>query len=588
MTGRIPAQFIEALLGHIDIVDLIKSHVPLKKTGAHHLTGLCPFHNEKTPSFSVHAARQFYHCFGCGKSGDAIQFLIELEGLSFVEAIQELAQQAGIPLPQDKTKAPTEDFGALYHVLDKANQLYQQQLRQHPDRKRVVAYLKQRGLTGVIAKQFGIGFVGDAWDTVTSTIASDQSLKKAALKTGLIIEKEKTKHCYDRFRNRIMFPIRDKRGRVVGFGGRLINEGEPKYLNSSDSPVFHKGNVLYGLFEARLTHRTLESLVVVEGYMDVVALAQAGISNVVATLGTAVTEVHIQTLFKETDALIFCFDGDGAGQKAAMRALEQSLPFMTGTRQIKFLSLPKGQDPDSFIRSQGADVFKNALKRATSLSDFLLGNLSQGINLSQMDEKVRLVALTKPFIQKLPDPVFRAVLHQRVAQWVGLDPQALAEGGKPVHKQSSTQKGGFHKRQFSPVSIVKRAVAILLKERDFLDKVDDLTGFKESTSIEARFFEALVCALRRDKKQAISTLIGHLPSEYTGLLIPQEVSAITQMMPVAGLSQEFEDAVKKLRRQVTEAEIEALLTCAQQKKLTAQQKERLAWLLAQQQTVSID
>ncbi|MDH3355677.1 MAG: DNA primase, partial [Chromatiales bacterium] len=348
MSGRIPQNFIDDLINRSDIVDVVDSRVPLKKAGREY-QACCPFHNEKTPSFTVSPNKQFYHCFGCGAHGTVISFLMEYENLAFVEAIKELASDVGMEIPKSEgfsNPAPRIDKAvtqSLYDVMGQANKFFQQQLRQHPQAGEAVDYLKQRGLSGEIARDFGIGYAPPGWDNLIKDLTPTPT--KQLFDAGLVIEKEGQGSFYDRFRERIMFPIHDQRGRVIAFGGRILGDGKPKYLNSPETDIFHKGKELYGLFEARQSLKQIDRLIVVEGYMDVVALAQFGVRNAVATLGTAVTEPHLNQLFRTCSEVIFCFDGDSAGRKAAWRGLENGLPLMQKGRQIRFLFLPDGEDP---------------------------------------------------------------------------------------------------------------------------------------------------------------------------------------------------------------------------------------------------
>ncbi len=359
MAGLIPQSFIDDLMNRIDIVEVIDGRVPLKKTGREY-TACCPFHNEKTPSFTVSPTKQFYHCFGCGAHGTAIGFLMEYEHLSFPESVEELARLAGVPMeyegPSPNEPVRRKKDESLYDLLAKVDQYYRQQLRQHPQSRRAVDYLKQRGVSGEIAAEFGLGFAPPGWDNLERQLGQSAEVREKLVSTGMLIKKD-SGGSYDRFRDRIMFPIRDRRGRTIAFGGRILPDNQEKgdkppakYLNSPETPLFHKGQELYGLYEARQALRDITRLMVVEGYMDVVALAQYGIRYAVATLGTATTEEHLHKLFRLTPEIVFCFDGDRAGREAAWRALNNALPVMREGRQIRFMFLPDGEDPDSYVR----------------------------------------------------------------------------------------------------------------------------------------------------------------------------------------------------------------------------------------------
>ncbi|VAW63259.1 DNA primase, partial [hydrothermal vent metagenome] len=350
MAGRIPRQFIDDLISRADVVDVVDSRVALKKRGKEHIA-CCPFHNEKSPSFKVNQNKQFYHCFGCGAHGTALDFIMEYERLDFIDAIEVLAAEYHLEVPREQGNfsPQADDKKPLYEVLQKAAISFAHELKKNT---RAIAYLKQRGLSGEIAKDFQMGYAPDSWDFTLKQFSASSEDRTACLKAGLSIEKNPDKH-YDRFRDRIMFPIRDRRGRVIGFGGRILDKGEPKYLNSPETPVFHKGEELYGLYEARQAIKNLAQIVIVEGYMDVVALAQHGIRYAVATLGTATSGTQISKLFRIVPELVFCYDGDAAGRKAAWRALENSLPVLRDGVQARFLFLPDGEDPDTLVRQEG-------------------------------------------------------------------------------------------------------------------------------------------------------------------------------------------------------------------------------------------
>ncbi len=420
----IPNDFIQTLLARIDIVGVIDRLVPLKKAGANY-AACCPFHSEKTPSFTVSPSKQFYHCFGCGAHGTAIGFLMEYMGKSFPEAVEDLARDAGLTVPQDarpgdgQRRAETLDLTAL---LLEAAKFYRAQLKDAPQ---AVDYLKRRGLTGSIAARFGIGYAPDAWQPLAA--AFDPYDNPGLESAGLVIAGEGGKR-YDRFRDRVMFPIHNAQGQVIGFGGRVLGAGEPKYLNSPETPLFSKGRELYGLFLAREAIRAAGKTVVVEGYMDVVALAQHGIEYAVATLGTATTPMQVQKLFRLTDSVVFCFDGDTAGRKAAWRALENSLPALSDDKNAQFLFLPDGEDPDDYVRARGKAAFETLLTQATALSDFLLQELVARHPPTTAEGKAALVSAARPYLAQIAAPVLAALLRRRLAELSGLpeaDLQAL-------------------------------------------------------------------------------------------------------------------------------------------------------------------
>jgi DNA primase len=432
----IPQHFIQELLNRVDIVDVVGRYVQLKKGGANFM-GLCPFHGEKSPSFSVSPTKQFYHCFGCGVNGNAIGFLMEHAGMGFVEAVTDLSQQVGLAVPQDDASPQERERAALLRrqqatlsdVLEKAAQAYIQHLKASP---RAIAYLKGRGLSGQIAKTFGLGFSPEGWRTLASTFPdySDEQL----VSSGLVIAHDNEEDSampvserrrYDRFRDRIMFPIRNVKGECIGFGGRVLDKGEPKYLNSPETPVFSKGRELYGLFEARTDIRVKGYALVTEGYMDVVALAQLGFGNAVATLGTACTAEHVHKLFRFTDAIVFSFDGDAAGRRAARKALDAALPLAHDTRSVKFLFLPAEHDPDSFIRANGTEAFAQCVKDAEPLSRFLLDAASADCDLNTAEGRARMAAQARPLWSALPDGALKRQLLAELAKLADLDAQDL-------------------------------------------------------------------------------------------------------------------------------------------------------------------
>ena len=416
----IPQSFIADLLNRVDIVEVVGRHVNLKKAGANY-QGLCPFHNEKSPSFSVSPTKQFYHCFGCGAHGSAIGFLMEHAGMTYVEAIEDLARSTGLTVPREERRpqdiARQKQALALSEVMSPAADWYKQQLKASP---RAIEYLKKRGLSGEIAKRFGLGYAPDNWQGLESVFGSyaDEELAKVLVEAGMVIQAEAKR--YDRFRDRIMFPIRNPKGQVIAFGGRIIDAGEPKYLNSPETPLFSKGNTLYGLFEARTAIRDKGYVLVCEGYMDVVALAQLGFANGVATLGTACTPNHVRSLMRQTDRIVFSFDGDAAGQRAAKRALEAALPMMADDKEIRFLFLPEEHDPDSYVREYGSKAFETAIQEALSLSAFFIRTVGEGHDWSTPEGRAQSQHAAKPLLQMMPAIALRAQMIRELAQKTGV------------------------------------------------------------------------------------------------------------------------------------------------------------------------
>jgi len=422
MAGRIPQDFIDDLLSRTDLGDVIGNRVQIKKAGRE-FKACCPFHNEKTPSFTISPDKGFYHCFGCGAHGTALGFLMDYDKLSFVDAIEELASMAGVEVPREDSDVPVQSNAPVYEILNDAAVWFQGNLK---NAQPAIDYLKGRGLDGNTAKDFMIGFAPDGWDNLMNALASDPAQRETALTAGLVIRNED--RVYDRFRNRIIFPIRDMRGRVIAFGGRTMDKNDgAKYLNSPETPVFHKGRELYGLYEARQAVRKFETILVVEGYMDVVSLAQHGVPNVVATLGTATSAEHLKRLFRLTPEVIFCFDGDRAGRQAAWKALQVTLPELQKGRQVRFLFLPEGEDPDSIAQAEGSTGFNARLEQAMPLSEYMMQELAEQTDMSSMDGRARLAELAKPLLQKIPEGVYRDLLQQTVAQQVGLNTERLAQ-----------------------------------------------------------------------------------------------------------------------------------------------------------------
>ncbi|MDG1782725.1 MAG: DNA primase [Porticoccaceae bacterium] len=428
MAGLIPQTFIDDLLDRVDIVDVVNSRVQLKKAGKNY-KACCPFHEEKSPSFTVAQDKQFYYCFGCGAGGNALGFVMEFDRLDFLPAVEMLAKNAGMEIPREAApdQRVTKKKDSLYSILTKSDKFFRQQLRTHQGAKVAVDYLKGRGLSGKIAAQFGVGYAPPGWDNLLKVAGGDDQKNKLLDESGMIIVKPEEKKQYDRFRHRIIFPIRDQRGRTIGFGGRVLDDSTPKYLNSPETPVFHKGRELYGLYEARQALKEIPCLIMVEGYMDVIALAQYGIANAVATLGTALTENHLQKLFRYTSEIVFCFDGDSAGRRAAARSLEIALPEMRDGVSAKFLFLPDGEDPDSMVRQLGTEAFLEQVEKSQPLSEFLFEQLSDGIDSSTADGKARLSKTCAPQINRIPQGVFRQLMLEELSRRTGVSADNLRD-----------------------------------------------------------------------------------------------------------------------------------------------------------------
>jgi len=461
----IPNDFIQTLLARVDIVDVIDPHLPLKKAGANYVA-CCPFHNEKSPSFTVSPSKQFYHCFGCGAHGTAIGFLIEYSGMSFPEAVADLARGIGLDVPRVTTpgsEARRDEAQDLSGLMLEAAKMYRSALKDSP---RAIDYLKRRGLTGPIAAHFGIGYAADDWQPLAAMPGyADKAMETA----GLVITGDGGKR-YDRFRDRIMFPIHDGGGRVIGFGGRVLDKGEPKYLNSPETPLFSKGRELYGLFQARQAIRTAGRAVVVEGYMDVVALAQHGVEYAVATLGTATTTAHVQKLFRLTDTVVFCFDGDAAGRRAAWRALENTLAVLADGKNARFLFLPDGEDPDDYIRERGKESFEALIDAAMPLSDFLLAELAQRHPPRSAEGRASLVNAAKPLLAQITAPVLATLLRRGLAELAGLRESEM-DALLPVPRAAATAAARTRPQRAAP-SLLRGILQCVLLEPDLTHRFE--------------------------------------------------------------------------------------------------------------------
>ncbi|MGY5538752.1 DNA primase [Vibrio brasiliensis] len=483
MAGHIPRSFIDDLLARLDIVDIVDARVKLKKKGKNY-GACCPFHNEKTPSFSVSQEKQFYHCFGCGAHGNAIDFMMEYERLEFVEAIEELASYLGLDVPREQRqgggfqsnqpRANTEQKRNLYDIMGSIAQFYRDQLKL-PKSKIAIDYLKDRGLSGQIVQKFGIGYIADEWDLVRKNFGQTQQTQDMLVTGGMLIENDNGNR-YDRFRGRVMFPIRDRRGRVIGFGGRVIGDGTPKYLNSPETPIFHKGKELYGLYEVMQAYREPPQILVVEGYMDVVALAQYGVDYSVASLGTSTTGDHIQLLFRQTNTVVCCYDGDRAGKEAAWRALENALQYLKTGNTLKFLFLPDGEDPDSFVRAHGKEALEQKIEQATPLSSYLFDNLIEihQLNLGSHEGKSALRAHASALIDKIPDPYFQELLEKLLDERTGFD-NRLRQARK---KNTETRPQPHKEIKRTPM---REVIALLIQNPNYADMVPDLSTVRELT-----------------------------------------------------------------------------------------------------------
>ncbi|MDO9168220.1 MAG: DNA primase [Methylobacter sp.] len=469
MSGRIPREFIDELLVRVDIVDLIDSHVPLKKTG-NNFVARCPFHAEKTPSFSVNQKKQFFYCFGCGASGNAISFLMDFSHLDFVEAVEDLAGFAGLEVPRESIEyqpgQKKEDLNSLYVLMEQVAAFYAEQLRISDEGKKAVEYLKNRGVCSDCAGDFMLGYAPDEWNALASRFNP-----KLLLDAGLLVSKEDG-HTYDRFRGRIMFPIRDKRARIIGFGGRVLDDSLPKYLNSPETSLFHKGKEVYGLYELLEKNAKPQRILIVEGYMDVIALAQFDIRYAVAVLGTAASQAHLDLLFRFSPELVFCFDGDKAGREAAWRAMEAAFSSLKDGRQIRIMLLPQNHDPDLLIREQGLDGFVDRVQGAETLSEYFFGHFSNELNLSEIEGRAQLVSKAKPYLEKLPESVFKEMMFARLKELSGWDRLDILENAATLALKSPPKIGGKRPQDNGRLSSARVAVALLVQNPRLAELLD--------------------------------------------------------------------------------------------------------------------
>ncbi len=583
MAGRIPRQFIDDLVNRSDIVEVIDARVPLRKAGKDY-KACCPFHEEKTPSFTVSADKQFFHCFGCGKHGTAIGFLMEYEHLSFPEAVEELARQAGLTVPYEGGRStPEPQAGAdLWDLMRDAARFYRNQLREHPDAPRAVEYLKGRGITGEVAKDFELGFAPEGWDHLARELGKDDASREALVTAGLAVRKDGGGF-YDRFRGRVMFPIHDHRGRIVGFGGRVIGAGEPKYLNSPETPLFHKGRELYGLFRGRDAIKKENRVLVVEGYMDVVALAQFGIDYAVATLGTATTREHLERLFRHAPEVVFCFDGDRAGREAAWRALEVALTVLHEGRQVSFLFLPEGEDPDTLVRKEGAEAFATRLRAATPLPDYLFQTLARQVDLSRMDGRARLVELARPLLSKVPPGVLHEMLIGRLAEFAQMEVDKLAAllkaparavaqvGGRPLGAVSSRE----------PPSAVRMAIAMLVQHPRLAAGNTAGIDLAEVDLPGLGLLREVVAVLIANPGLNTAALLEHFRGHEQEHALLRLATWQHPALEGEGVEAEFRGVVGQVRRAVTKERTQQLIQKEKVSGLTAEEKGELSRLLAE-------
>ena len=576
MAGRIPRVFINDLLARTDIVDLIDARVKLKKQGKN-FHACCPFHNETTPSFTVNGEKQFYHCFGCGAHGNAIDFLMNYDRLEFVESIEELATQHGLEVPYEAGSGPSQmerhQRQSLYQLMENLNGFYQQSLTQsHAQAAR--DYLSNRGLSAEVIEHFAIGFAPAGWDNVLKRFGSNKDDRESLMEAGMLVSNDKGR-TYDRFRERVMFPIRDKRGRVIGFGGRVLGNDTPKYLNSPETPIFHKGRQLYGLYEAQKNHPQPARLLVVEGYMDVVALAQFGIDYAVASLGTSTTAEHIQLLFRSTDTVICCYDGDRAGREAAWRALETALPYMNDGRQLRFMFLPDGEDPDTLVRKEGKDAFEARMEQAMPLSSFLFDSLLPQVDLSTRDGKARLSTLALPLITQIPGETLRIYMRQELGNKLGiLDDNQLEKLMPKLAPGGAAPTAPPLKR-----TTMRVLVALLVQNPQLATLVPALDGLDQVKMAGLPLFAELV--RRCNENPGLTT--GQLLELYRGTNFSQTLETLAtwnHMIVDEEVEAVFHDSLASIYDAALEQRLEELIARDRTQGLSAEERREF-WTLSQ-------
>ncbi|MDY0249467.1 MAG: DNA primase [Pseudomonas sp.] len=633
MAGLIAQGFIDDLLNRTDIVEVVSSRVQLKKSGKNY-TACCPFHQEKTPSFSVNQEKQFYYCFGCGAGGNALGFIMDHDHLDFPEAVEELAKRAGVEVEYETSNSPQKPRqpvdSPLYALLTAASEYYRGALKSHPERDAAVNYLKQRGVSGVIARDFALGFAPPGWDNLSKHLGGDNLQQKALIDAGLLVENAENQRRYDRFRDRIIFPIHDSRGRIIGFGGRVLGDDKPKYLNSPETAVFHKGQELYGLYEARKHNRQLNEIIVVEGYMDVIALAQQGLRNAVATLGTATSEEHIKRLFRVVPNILFCFDGDNAGRKAAWRALEATLSNLKDGQQARFLFVPDGEDPDSLIRSEGLDAFQARItQQAVPLTSYFFTHLAEEVNLESLEGKAHMATLASPLIEQIPGANLRALMRQKLTQITGLSNTPSADSSSPpaqawpatsdydresadfdsynqfhandypdmpMHTPVQSFKNPSHNdklrpRKSAPARQSNRAKAAvetphlaalrtLLHHPQLALKVDTASKLAAEDDLYAQLLVSLLEALQKSPNLSPLQLIARWHGTEQGLLL-RALAEKEWLIDADNLEQQFFDTITRLASRQRERLIEQLLNKARADELSSEEKQHLRALFEQ-------
>ncbi|ADP11252.1 DNA primase [Erwinia sp. Ejp617] len=576
MAGRIPRVFINDLLARTDIVDLIDARVKLKKQGKNY-HACCPFHNEKTPSFTVNGEKQFYHCFGCGAHGNAIDFLMNYDRLEFVESIEELATLYGLEVPYESGSGPSQlerhQRQSLYQLMTGLRDFYQQSLA-HGQSAGARNYLAQRGLSDEVIQHFSIGFAPAGWDNALKRFGSNPDDRQSLTDAGMLVTNDQGRS-YDRFRERVMFPIHDKRGRVIGFGGRVLGDGMPKYLNSPETDIFHKGRQLYGLYEALKNHPAPGKLLVVEGYMDVVALAQFGVDYAVASLGTSTTAEHIQLLFRSTDTVICCYDGDRAGREAAWRALETALPYMNDGRQLRFMFLPDGEDPDTLVRKEGKEAFEARMEQAMPLSTFLYDTLLPQVDLSTPDGRAQLATLALPLLRQVPGETLRIYLRQVLGDKLGIPDHIQLEKLFPEKAESAKPVAQPQLKR----TTMRILIGLLIQNPQLATIVPPLDGLEQSETPGFPLFVELVSTCVAHP--GLTT--GQLLELYRGTEFSQSLETLAtwnHMIVDDEVETMFQDALASMYNNALERRLEELIAHDRTHGLNAEERREL-WTLSQ-------
>ncbi|MGO1246412.1 MAG: DNA primase [Oceanisphaera sp.] len=585
MSGRIPQSFIDDLLARTDIVDLIDQRVKLKKAGKNY-QACCPFHNEKSPSFTVSHEKQFYHCFGCGAHGTVLGFLMEYDGLEFLDAIDELASMHGLTVPRENSKSsfsPQQQAAAravrqdLYAQLQDISRFYQTQLRQSQD---AIQYLKGRGLSGEVVKRFNIGYVPEQWDSVKRQFAPNNDAEHQLIEGGMLIKSDNGR-VYDRFRDRIMFPIHDRRGRVIGFGGRVLGDGTPKYLNSPETPVFHKGRELYGLYEVRQAHRNPERILIVEGYMDVVALAQFGIDYAVASLGTATTPEHLQLLFRTTREVICCYDGDRAGKEAAWRALENALPLLQDGRSLKFVFLPDGEDPDTRVRKLGTEAFTQELEQAQDFGDFLFERLGQNAMTGDAGQH-ELANKAAEAIMRVPEGFTREGLITQLSRQLnwGENERRVRDLFSRLQPSGSTSTPARPTNTKIKLTPIRRAIALVLQYPAAASNLPDMPEFTELSMPGMDLLQGLLAQIQAQPSITTAQLLEHWRGHSSAKALARLAMA-DELFAGDNIEQELQDTFVVLINDYLESHIDMLQQKSKQGGLTPIETQELMLLLSE-------